>query len=324
MEWINFLENSFQLKRLLLGIFKDNQIVGVFPTLVTRRGPFKIWGSPLRGWGTAFMGPLVEKELLEEVMLGFDRLLGKLRIDYVEFCFSQEEGIPRDVLNSKGYVCEPAFTWILDLTGGEQKLWAGLGDKGRNVVRKALKNQVTIVEPVGADWVEEFYPMLTESLRKHGTSPGKSREVYYKLQDFLGTNRLKILLAQQEGKTIAGGVFPFYKGTVYFWSGGSHTEYDRLAPNNLLQWHLIKWASRNGLKRYDMYGKGIPSIDRFKSSFGSREASYSRYWKAANPLIRVARDAYQKGVLIERRLKSRFLLNLRMDCYSALTLILVG
>lgn len=305
-EWISFLESSFGLRKLLLGIYKDSQIVGVFPCLLTRKGPFKILGSPLRGWGTAYMGPLVEKGLLQEVMFEFDRLLRKLGIDYVEFSFGEHEEIPRDLLDERGYVCEQTFTWILDLEGGEQKLWSNLGDNCRNKVRKGIKNQVAIVEPVGTQWVEEFYPMLLDSLHKHGTSSGKSKTVYHKLQDSLGAAGLKVLLAQHEGKTIAGGIFPFYKDTVYFWSGGSYGEYNWLAPNNLLQWSLIKWASDNGLRRYDMYGKGIPSIDRFKLSFGSREASYIRCWKAMNPVVRLARDAYSRGVTVERRIRSVF------------------
>jgi hypothetical protein len=50
-----------------------------------------------------------------------------------------------------------------------------------------------------------------------------------------------------------------------------------LAATSLLQWHAIKEAIHLGVSEYDMGGLGVPSIDKFKRSFGGRDFTHSRW-----------------------------------------------
>ena len=261
MEWLNVLERTFHLKKLLLGLYRDGRMVGLFPVLMTRKGLFRILGSPLTGWGTPYMGPLVEAELLDEAMRAFDGFVKSLRVDYVEVRFPQAN---LSLSSMTRFNNEQVYTYILDLDGSEDKVWSKLKSQCRNKVRKALKSNVKIVEPEEKSWVEDFYPMLTRSFAKTGQVPGRTRGFYYNLWDSLRpVGRLKVLLAEYEGHRVAGGVFPMYRDTIYFIAGGSYGGYNKVAPNNLMHWHMIKWAAMNGLRKYDFCGKGIESIDQF-------------------------------------------------------------
>jgi len=303
IEWLNFLETTSHLEKLPLGIYEDCQMVGVFPALLTRKGPFKILGSPLTGWGTPHMGPLVEVRLLDEVMEAFNDFVRQLKVDYLEVCFPQAElSLP----SMGGYTSEPKGTYILQMVNNEETMWAMLRGRCRNMVKHAIKSKVEIREVEERGWVEQLYPMLLDSFAKSGFVPSKAKQTYYDLWDFLKpVNRVRVLLAEHDGKPIACGAWVTHNCTITQCAQASLREYHRLCPNNLIQWHIIKWASANGFQRYDLNGKGIPSIDRFKESLGSEAAWHTTYARAANPMARIGKSAYARMELTARKLRHR-------------------
>jgi CelD/BcsL family acetyltransferase involved in cellulose biosynthesis len=290
MEWLNFLGKIYHLEKLPLGLYLDGRMVGLFPMLLTRKGPFRILGSPLTGWGTPCMGPLVEAGLLNEAMHAFDDYVKRLKVHYVEVRFPQAD---LTLPGLTGFHREPVYTYILNLDGGEEAVWNKLKGTCRTQVRKAIKNNVKIIEPEDRSWVEEFFPMLLRSFSKTGQVPARNKEFYYCLWDDLKpAGKLKVLFAEYEGKRIAAGVFLVFRDTVYFNAGGAYGEYKRVAPNNLIHWHLIKWAIANGFQKYDLCGKGIETIDRFKETFGPDVAARTQFAKAIGLSARLGKAVY--------------------------------
>jgi len=123
MEWLNFLEKAFRLEKLAMVIYQDGKMIGLFPMLMTHKGPFRILGSPLTGWNTPYMGPLIEPELLDEAMSAFNGLVKSLKADYVEVRFPQADLI---LPSMSGFNSEQVYTYIVDLEGGEDEVWSGL------------------------------------------------------------------------------------------------------------------------------------------------------------------------------------------------------
>jgi lipid II:glycine glycyltransferase (peptidoglycan interpeptide bridge formation enzyme) len=85
-------------------------------------------------------------------------------------------------------------------------------------------------------------------------------------------------LAVHEGRPLAG-VFIFTFGEKYwFMHGASSTEKRSYNPNHLLQWEVMRWARRRGIRYYDMVGIPKPEdrneddpyygVYRFKIGFG--------------------------------------------------------
>ena len=202
MEWLNFLEKAFHLEKLPMGLYQDGRLAGLFPMLMTRKGPFRILGSPLTGWNTPYMGPLIKAELLNEAMSAFNSLMKSLKADYVEVRFPQADLI---LPSLPGFHNKPVYTYILDLEGGENKAWNGLKRECRKAVRKALNNNVKIVDADERSWVEDFFPMLKNTFAKSGQVPTRTKQYYYDLWDYLiPTKNVKVLFAEHEGHRIAG------------------------------------------------------------------------------------------------------------------------
>ena len=61
--WLDYLAASQAAEIRLWAIRAGGETVGYFCGGIIRRGPFKILGSPLRGWNTNFMGPVANDDL---------------------------------------------------------------------------------------------------------------------------------------------------------------------------------------------------------------------------------------------------------------------
>src|SRR5688572_28128164 len=59
--WLAVLQATHGLKMLLVKARVGNRCVGLWPLLQMRKGPLKIIGSPLPGWSTPYLGPLLDE-----------------------------------------------------------------------------------------------------------------------------------------------------------------------------------------------------------------------------------------------------------------------
>jgi lipid II:glycine glycyltransferase (peptidoglycan interpeptide bridge formation enzyme) len=93
-----------------------------------------------------------------------------------------------------------------------------------------------------------------------------------------------LFLAVHEGTPLAG-VFVFTLGEKYwFMHGASSTEKRSYNPNHLLQWEVMRWARRRGIRYYDMVGIPKPEdrneddpyygVYRFKIGFGGEVTDF--------------------------------------------------
>ena len=81
-------------------------------------------------------------------------------------------------------------------------------------------------------------------------------------------------------------------------SGTSNEKDLKSTSNSSIQWAAIKAALNDSVKKYDMGGLGIKSIDRFKRSFGGKETTTYRwiYRKSLFNIVEpIARYAFNKG-----------------------------
>jgi len=93
----------------------------------------------------------------------------------------------------------------------------------------------------------------------------------------MNSNNLLFLSIQKRGKTVSMGMFLYNLCGMHFISGTSTREGDKYGANNLMYWEAIKFACKHGIEYYDFGGPDIPSIDKFKRSFGGNDVQYRRY-----------------------------------------------
>ena len=178
-------------------------------------------------------------------------------------------------------------TVTVDLSLPEEELLARMRKSTRYGVRRAAREGVEVVEPEDFEeaW-DTFYGWMEGTAeRKAGFTIRRPREY---LHDMMRTmheaGQGHLFLATHEGTPLAG-VYIFTFGEKYwFMHGASSTEKRNYNPNHLLQWEVMRWAKRQGLRYYDMVG--IPKrenrneddpyygVYKFKIGFGGEVVDF--------------------------------------------------
>lgn len=303
-EWQDIIETGFGLKVNRLGIYDEEGVLrGILPLVERKMSVLKLAGSPLSGAATPHSGPLGLISLTE-FLPALETYAKEKHLDYLEL--GLPEVVEKEVLEQNGYTVEELITLDLPIPQEEEALWAGLEVRCRNAIRKAEKSGVEVVEPQTLEeWLEPYYELSCAVYRRQEKEPPFSREYFTTLwQNLYPSGDLVVLLARFEGKVIAGGIFPRDRFVGYYLDGVSDREYNKVVPNNLLQWEYLKRAQSMGIQLYDMVGANIPSIAKFKKSFGSIERNYLYAYRNRTIAARVGRTVYAKhGETIKRFLK---------------------
>ena len=162
--------------------------------------------------------------------------------------------------------------WRLSLGAGEEKVWAGVEKPVQRQVRKSRKLGVTIrfAEERSAMDVYHRLHVGTRS-GKHGM-PAQPRAFFRGLWDrFGGDGTVQAVFAEHEGRTIAGMILFAAGDTVHYAYGASEEQSLHLAPNNLLMWESIAWATRKGFQAFDMgrTARDNQGLMEFKRKWGA-------------------------------------------------------
>jgi lipid II:glycine glycyltransferase (peptidoglycan interpeptide bridge formation enzyme) len=168
-------------------------------------------------------------------------------------------------------------TVISDLTPSEDDLLAAMKPKWRYNIRLAERKGVIVRGGTAGD-LPAFYAMYAETGGRDGFLV-RPFDYYRTIWGrFLADNLGHVLLAEVEGKAVAGlFLFRFGPSAWYFY-GASTSQGRDLMPNHALQWAAMRWAKAVGCTRYDWWGapdvldESDPmwGVYRFKQGFGAR------------------------------------------------------
>lgn len=159
-------------------------------------------------------------------------------------------------------------TVALDLT--DDDIWMHqISSKNRNMIRKAEKEVVTIVESDDYETFRRLYDgTMTDLHAEDFYFFPKSYYDEYK-QAFKGESML--CLAMLDGKAIAGSMFMFSDDYAHYHLSARDREYSKYAANNLILWYAIQKAKERGCKWFH-FGGGTTGNDddsllKFKKEF---------------------------------------------------------
>ena len=273
--------------------------MGYFCGAVVTKGPFRILGSPLKGWTTNFMGPVVNKTFDQQAFLGaIDGLAKHERFAMVELENSILDAATMEAFGYEG-VTQP--TYVVELTPGDpDRMWSRIDLKSRQKVKKAKKLGLvveTVDDPAIAD---EFYDQFVEVLARKNLFPPYGVDAPRLLLQVLRPHDMLLALQIREpsGAIVATGLFPHDGKTLYFWGGASRLSAWNLSPNDLLQWAVMEKAAAKGLRVYNMCGYGY-----FKSKFGGVLQRPQRWHKSYRASARIARRVY--ALYFEKQIRLR-------------------
>jgi hypothetical protein len=295
--WLDYLAASHNLDIRLWVVRDARRTVGYFCGGVLRKGPFRILGSPLKGWGTNFMGPVVNSDFDQSAFLAsIDDLAARESFAMVEL---ETPVLSGSVLNEAGY--EPLCRWsyLVELTPeNPDKMWKRL--EQRSQVRKALKLGLTAEDTSDPAIVDKFYQQTSAVFARKNLAPPYSREVPRALFSALKPKGMlfAMCIRDADGNVVATGLFPHDDRELIYWGGASLQEALPLAPNDLMHWTAMEMGARLGLRSYNMSGNGF-----FKKKFGGCLQETKRWHKFYSKTARWAYWGYDHYFTERNRLE---------------------
>jgi lipid II:glycine glycyltransferase (peptidoglycan interpeptide bridge formation enzyme) len=287
--WLNYLAASRGVDPRFWSIREGSRLVGYFCGGVMRKGPFRLLGSPMKGWTTNFMGPLVNRDFDQRAFLrAVDALAAAERFAIVEL---ENPLLSADAMEEFGYTGVRQPTYIVDLTpSNPSHMWTRIDPKSRQKIRKATRSGLVVEESNDPLLADEFYDQFVEVLARKSLFPPYGPAIPRLLLTHLSQARLLLSLRvrNSEGATVAVGLFPHDSRSIYFWGGASRIAAWSQAPNDLLQWTVMERAAAMGLRVYNMCGYGY-----FKSKFGGVLEDPRRWHKCYAPTAQLARKGYE-------------------------------
>ena len=166
----------------------------------------------------------------------------------------------------------PKYLFVLDLKNRtEEQLLADMKRNTRNHIRKAEKMGVTVRELKREEL--GIFKQITEStsVRRHFEDrPLSYYESMYDLFHERGEIQFLLAEAEIEGKMVplSAAMFILYGDEVIYLYSGSDEQYMKdYNAQYLIQWHMIKYATKHKFKTYNFYGiQGLP--DKFSKDYG--------------------------------------------------------
>jgi hypothetical protein len=283
--WLAATSRGTGFDLAFVGVVEGEELTAVMPGFLTKRGPLRLFGSPLRGTMTSYLGPVFldptftpheQRRRLIRACAGFAKR--EWRLSYARVTV-RDASTAEKAPATRGWKEQRSKSYRLDLTPGEETLFAGLKSDCRRNIRRATREGIEIV-PLTDPTL--YFRMLEDTMRRHGSSSWHKQRFFDSLFTELPARGLMWAWgAQYEEQIIGAGLFFHDQTEMHFLSGASLDQYGSLPTSYLLHWHAIAKAVSEDLGVFNSEASGIRSIDRFKEAFNpALERRSSLIWES--------------------------------------------
>lgn len=157
-------------------------------------------------------------------------------------------------------------------------IWENIPSKNRNMIRKAIKNDVKIYNGRYPEIFKIFREIYNGTMDKDNADPYYyfETEFYDSILNDLPDNA-EIFYAVKDGVIIAASIMIFANGMMNYHLSGSLREYSSLAATNLLLYKAALWGCANGYNTLYLgggVGSGEDSLFKFKRAFYRGELNH--------------------------------------------------
>ena len=287
-EALRFFQSVSFLTAFALGIERDGVLKGTVVGYIQKDG--RIVKQFFSRRAIINGGPLLADDITEEEL---SRLLGALKAYlqrkaiYIETRNYVDYSRFRTVFVANGFVYEPHYDFLVDVTGGDS--WEKRMESSRiRFVKSSLKNGASLVDsPTEAD-VRGYYAVLKELYST------KIKRPLFPLDFFLNlyhTPFCRFLLVKYQEEIIGGTVCVFDEKVAYEWYVcGKDGVYKKIYPSTVATYSAIRFAASHGCKYFDMMGAGAPGdggygVREFKAKFGGELQENGRFSYACNKFL---------------------------------------
>ena len=195
----------------------------------------------------------------------------KTELKYIDFIIQSPSNVLFGEYPDNAVYCEFG-SYKIDLSLAEEELFSNLHSKHRNVVRKAIKENVTIKR--GTEYKNEALFLVQETMKRQNMAFVSDASFYSEFNEI--SDNIECYVAVKDGVNQGSAIIYWSKDRAYYIHGGS-IEKPYGGSINLMHWEIIKDMKSKGVKNYDFVGARIEptagskleGIQRFKSRFGA-------------------------------------------------------
>jgi lipid II:glycine glycyltransferase (peptidoglycan interpeptide bridge formation enzyme) len=286
------------LSRLVLK--RDGQVVGIAQLRIIRPTPLKFGIAYLR-WGPLWerrgipldpqvptrLARAIEDEYVKARKL-FVRILpnafaGSPRAEVFQSAFSKftrETDEPGDIYR----------TFLLDITPPLEELRSRFDAKWRNKLKGSEKNNLTVIAGHGSEEFRAFCKIYSQMRKRKAFETTVDADEFGRIQEALTESQfMRVLICQDKGVAVAGLVASAMGDSAIYLLGATSDDGLNSKGAYLLQWTLICWLKKRGIKSYDLGGinpegnsgvyhfkKGLSGVDIYQiSPFAASDSAFS-------------------------------------------------
>lgn len=198
-------------------------------------------------------------------------------------------------------------SYVIDLSLSENILFNNLHTKHRNVIKKAMKDGISIFH--GMEYKDVCIQLIQDTMLRQGITP-PSADYYSRIGDSLKKYCDYWIALDINGNPQGSAILVWSEGAFAYYLFGGSCKNPHTGAINLLQWEAILKMKERGVLKYDFVGARISpeagskyeGIQRFKSRFGG-ELIQGYLWKM--PLNNIKYNLYVFMVSIRNILRGR-------------------
>ena len=280
----------FGQKKISHLILKRNGVVVAAAQAITLSIPLIAAGIAYVRWGPMWnvRGTEINPEIFRQAIRALRNVYaiqrGLLFRIYPVLFMDEHQGL-LEILEEEGYQFQKSRTagrtLLLDIRPSLPELRKNLGQKWRNCLNHAERNNLEVIEGESDELFGEFIGVYRDLLnRKRFPEPNDINE-FRKIQKELPKERkMRIFLARSDGKTGAGAVCSAYGNKGVYLFGATNEKGMSNKGSYIIQWRILEWLKDNGCIWYDLNGINPilnPGTYRFKAGVAGKKSRDTQF-----------------------------------------------
>jgi peptidoglycan pentaglycine glycine transferase (the first glycine) len=240
---------------LRLGLYNQDKLIGVclISVIDARRGKhlYAPYGPVIHGSS--------DKVSAYQALTEYLRQKGKeLSCDFIRLApYLERTDENEGMLKALGYRTSPIhvlseIVWKLDLTLSEDELLMNMRKTTRNLIRRAIKDNVVMEKTTEDSAVSTFIELMQSTFKRHQFVPYPDKLYREQVNTFKGDDQVIVYRGKSGDEVIASAIVMYYGNVASYHHGASIRS--KVPVAYLLQWEAIKEAKARGCREYSFWG----------------------------------------------------------------------
>lgn len=273
--WLDLLISEKNVKPVILNVYEDDRLLGHFTGAVIIKLGLKVFGSPLSGWFSAYMGfdfyesdRHSKPEALKAVLT---YVFSELGCVYAEITDRDLIKPPVGPYHARVQVRNAFLT---DLGQSDSEILSSFKSSARSKINKFNKLGCTVVRDDSDGFIDDYFRQMSDVFSRQGLKVPYSKDFVRGLVRRLSqADRIYCIKAlSPENECIASLIQIGHGKTCYTFGAASYRRYQQpYSPNEALMYDALIHYKAMGYREFDYGGGGA-----YKKKFGGVPVAYHR------------------------------------------------